>query len=59
MPSNKPVIAVRTSEDIIKKMKYIANVNNRSVSKETELLIKNHIKQFEIYNGEINTNEND
>ena len=53
MPSNKPIIAVRTSNDIIEKMKVIADENNRSVSKETELLIKKHIKRYEDDNGEI------
>lgn len=53
MPSNKPIIAVRTSEEIIEKMKIIAEENNRSVSKEAELLIKRHIKRYEEDNGEI------
>lgn len=58
MPSNKPIIAVRTSNDIIEKMKVIADENNRSVSKEAELLIKKHIKRYEDDNGEIKIEEN-
>lgn len=53
MPSKKPVIAVRTNEDIKRKLEYIAEYNSRSAGKEIEMLIKEHIKQFEKYNGEI------
>ena len=53
MPSNKPIIAVRTTDDIIEKMKFIADENGRSVSKEVEMLIKKHIKRYEEDNGEI------
>ena len=55
MPSKKPIIAVRTTEEIIEKMKYIAESNNRSLSAETEMLIKQHIKSFENCNGIIKT----
>ena len=53
MPSNKPIIAVRTTHEIIEKMKVIADSNGRSISKETEMLVKDHIRQYEKYNGEI------
>lgn len=53
MPSKKPVIAVRTTEEIKAKLEYIAEFNSRSSGKEIEMLIKEHIKQFEKYNGEI------
>lgn len=53
MPSNKPVIAIRTNTEIKKKIEYIANINNRSASKEIELLIKKHIKRYEDDNGTI------
>lgn len=53
MPSNKPIIAVRTTHEIIEKMKIISDANGRSISKETEMLVKEHIKQYERYNGEI------
>lgn len=57
MPSNKPIIAVRTTDEIIEKMKIIAEENNRSVSKEVELLIKRHIKRYEEDNGIIKIEE--
>lgn len=53
MPSKKPVIAVRTSEELKRKLEYIAEENSRSAGKEIEMLIKEHVKQYEKYNGEI------
>lgn len=53
MPSELPIIRVRTTQEIIDKLKVISKENNRSMSRETELLIKNHIKNYESYNGEI------
>lgn len=53
MPSNKPIIAIRTTADIKKKIEYIANENNRSANGEVELLIKKHIKRYEEDNGTI------
>lgn len=53
MPSNKPVILIRTNEEIKKKIEIIAEENSRSVSKEIEFLIKRHIKRYEEDNGEI------
>lgn len=55
MPSNKPIIAIRTSENLKKQIEYIADENNRSVSKEVELLIKKHVKRYEEDNGKIET----
>lgn len=54
MPSNKPVIAVRTTSEIIEKMKHISKENNRSISAEVEMLIKKHIRRYEEDNGKIN-----
>ena len=57
MPSTKPIIAVRTTEEIIEKMKFIAEENGRSVSKEVEMIIKKHIKRYEEDNGKIKIEE--
>lgn len=57
MPSTKPVILVRTTEELKAKIEKIAEENNRSTCKEVELLIKKHIKQYEEYNGEINIDQ--
>lgn len=47
MPSELPVIKVRTSLDNVVKIKTIAKYNNRSTSKEIEKLIEKHIEEFE------------
>lgn len=57
MGSNKPVLAVRTTREIIEKMKVISEENNRSMSCEVELLIKKYIKRYEEDNGEIKVEE--
>lgn len=57
MPSDLEKIVVRTTPEIKKKTEIIAKENNRSTSKEVELLIKKHIKQYEDYNGEIKIEE--
>ena len=53
MPSDLPIIRVRTSHDNIIKIKAIAKFNNRSVSKEMEKLMLDHIEEFESKYGEI------
>lgn len=53
MPSNKPIIVIRTTEEIKKKIEYVAEENNRSTSKEIELLVKKYLKRYEEDNGEI------
>lgn len=53
MPSDLPVIRVRTQSDNIIKMKTIAKFNNRSLSKEVEKLILDEIDRFEAEHGEI------
>lgn len=53
MSSTLPSIKVRTEEDNIIKLKYIAKSNKRSLSKEVERLILKHIWEFEQKNGEI------
>lgn len=59
MPSKKPVIAVRTNEELKAKLEYIAEQNSRSASGEIEMLIKEHVRQYEKYNGEINLDDKD
>lgn len=53
MPSDLPVIKIRTNPDNVVKIKYIAKKNKRSVSKEIEMLIEQHITEFEQKSGEI------
>jgi len=53
MATNLPVIKGNTEQWIIDKMKYIATENSRSLSKELEYACKQHIKRYELENGEI------
>lgn len=53
MPSKLPVIKANTTKSNIIKMGVIAKTHKRSVSKELELLIENHIMEYEQQHGEI------
>lgn len=53
MPSNLPIIKANTKQENIDKMKYIATINKRSLAKELELIVENHIIEYEKKNGEI------
>lgn len=53
MPSNKPVIMIRTTSEIIEKFKIISQEENRSMSKQAEKLIIDLIRKYEKENGEI------
>ena len=53
MPSKLPVIKANTTQENISKMGIIAKAHKRSVSKELEFLIENHIAQYEQEHGEI------
>lgn len=54
MPSNKPIILVRTTEETIDKFKIICQEENRSMSKQAEKMILDLIKDYEQKNGTIN-----
>lgn len=53
MPSNKPKIVAYTDETTLKKLKKIAEENERSVSQEITFLVKKQIKSYEEKYGEI------
>lgn len=53
MPSKKPMVTLRTDQDIIKKLKYIADFENRSDNKQLEYILKEYINHFENEHGEI------
>lgn len=57
MPSTKPRINFVTDPKLIQKMKFIAEQNNRSMSKEIEYLCKTHILKYELEHGEIVTKD--
>lgn len=53
MPSNLPVLRMRTNDENIIKIKTIAKYNKRSVSKEMEMILEKHITEFEKEHGKI------
>lgn len=53
MPSNLPVIKANTKQENIDKMKYIAKINKRSLARELEFVVENHIAAYEAEHGEI------
>ena len=53
MPSNKPIIAVRTNELIIEKFKVVCQKENRSMAKQAEKMILDLIAAYEAEHGEI------
>lgn len=59
MPSKLPVIKANTKQENIEKMKIIAKFNKRSLAKQIELIVENHIKEYENIHGEIIINIHD
>lgn len=53
MPSQKPQILVRTSEETKFKLQRIAENNKRSVSNMAEIIIENYIENYEKKNGRV------
>ncbi len=53
-----PQFTVRIDPLSLKKFRYVAEYNARSVNYETEILIRRRIEQFEKRHGEINFDEN-
>lgn len=53
MPSNKPVIVIRTNAQTIEKFKFICSKKNRSMSKQAEKMILDLIQSYEMEYGEI------
>lgn len=49
MPSNLPVIRTYTSQENVDKLKFIARYNKRTLAKELEVIIEQHIADFEKY----------
>lgn len=53
MPSNLPQFTIRIDPVALKKIRYVAEYNARSANREVEVLIREHIKNFEKEHGEI------
>lgn len=53
MSTQLPRYTLRIPRDVLNKISYIADNNDRSTNKEIERLIKKYIEEFESKNGEI------
>lgn len=53
MPSKKPQFVIRTEQEILDKISFIAKENERSTTQEIVYLIKQRIKDYERQNGNI------
>ena len=57
MPSKKPQFVIRADQEVLKKIAYIAQENERSSTQEIVYLIKQRIKSYEAEHGEIQLDE--
>ncbi|MEQ8175968.1 MAG: Arc family DNA-binding protein [Syntrophomonadaceae bacterium] len=48
---------LRTSDELLQKISYIAGANGRSANKEIEMLLKRYVAQYEKKNGPIPTED--
>lgn len=56
MPSSKPQILIRTTQDLIEKLDEIAKKQNRSRGNLAETILLDFVKNYEKENGRIKTN---
>lgn len=57
MSSEMPRFTLRTSNELLQKISYIAQANGRSANKEIEMLLKRYVAQYEKKHGLISTEE--
>ncbi len=48
-----PPFSLRVSENLLDKIKHIAEVNKRSANKEIEFVLEQYVKKYESENGQI------
>lgn len=53
MPSDKPIFTLRIDEDLLEKVKVLAGLNSRSVNREIEYALKQHIAAYESLHGPV------
>lgn len=53
MSSEVAKFTLRTDVELLKKFRYVAEYNARSANRELEVLIKQHIAEFEKTHGKI------
>lgn len=47
MPSKKPILTIRTTEDLIERLRKISEEQNRSISNMGETIIKEYLDKHE------------
>ncbi len=57
MPSSLPQFTIRIEPELLKKLRYVAEYNARSANREVEVLIREHVAQFEKVHGKISFDE--
>ena len=53
MPNEIAKFTVRTDSELLKKFRIVADYNARSANRELEVLMKNHVAEFEKKHGKI------
>lgn len=53
MTDNISKFTIRTETELLKKFRFVADYNARSANREIEVLMKNHVTEFEKKNGKI------
>ena len=56
MTNNTAKFTLRTDTELLKKFRYVADYNARSANRELEVLMKNHVTDFENIHGKISFN---
>ena len=51
MPSSMPQFTIRIDPTLLRKFRYVAEYNARSANREAEVLIKQHVENFEKEHG--------
>lgn len=56
MPSSVPMRGLRMTDDLYLKLKYLANIENRSYNQEAVYILKKYVQEYEALNGVISVN---
>lgn len=59
MPSKKPILTIRTTNELIEKYRIISHIENRSISNKAETVLIDYLKNYESEHGEIIVGEED
>ncbi|PPK82244.1 hypothetical protein BXY41_103460 [Lacrimispora xylanisolvens] len=47
MPSKKPILTIRTTEELIERLRKLSEEQNRSISNTAETILKNYLDELE------------